>query len=336
MPERATNRYKPLFEVRLLHHYWLDDGAIVFDKIAEEAKQVARLAAYDMRTFLAVRPTATSARQLSSFRCLFREGPLGCIVLVPDAANVPPDTTLEFIVTATHGSFYNYTALTLRLQKVYELNNPLDGVWYRYKENAPVLSNLTGTARVTGANKSLFLSREIASQTADDQVEALVLSGATLLQLTSDGPSASTQVLDPHATDLPVFVHQADAPAIVPPAGLTGAPTRGIRLSSDIPDDVSALLSLTAIRPDDDAFSFVDGAGAAKVAHPVYQVRFKNRSTIWTYLNKRTGAVDWTEAHPLPLTYFGNAGTKQKPSEGTVKAKKSGTKITQLVSEIYV
>ena len=29
--------YTRLFEVRLLHHYWLDDGATVFDAIADEA-----------------------------------------------------------------------------------------------------------------------------------------------------------------------------------------------------------------------------------------------------------------------------------------------------------
>ena len=69
---------------------------------------------------------------------------------------------------------------------------------------------------------------------------------------------------------------------------------------------------------------------------PVYQVRFKNRSTVWTYLNNATGAVLSTEANPLPLTYFGNAGTKQKPFRRLVKAETSGTKITRLISEIYV
>ena len=53
-------------------------------------------------------------------------------------------------------------------------------------------------------------------------------------------------------------------------------------------------------------------------------------------MNKRTGATNSTEANPLPLTYFGTMGTKQKPSEGMVKAEKSGTRITRLISEIYV
>jgi len=336
MSESTTSRNTRLFEVRLLHHYWLDEGAVVFDQIADQAKQAARLQAYDMRAFLAVRPTTETAGGLSAFRCLFRETALGCVVLAPDTAIIPPDTVFEFIVTATHRSFYDYTSLTLRPRGIYELYNALDGVIYRYKENVPVLSNLTGTTRGTGANKSLFLSSEIPPPAAGDQVEALVLSGAALLQLTSDGPSATTQQLNAQATDVPAYVHQADAPVIVPPPGLTGAPARGVRLSADVTDDVFALLSLTAVRANDDAFSFVDGAGAAKAAVPVYHVRFKNRSTIWNYLNKRTRAVDSTEASPLPLTYFGNAGTKQKPSEGFVKADMTGAKITRLVSEVYV
>src|SRR5262249_34208164 len=137
-----------------------------------------------------------------------------------------------------------------------------------------------------GATLQLFLSREIPAPGASDQVEALVLFGGALLQLTSDGPGATTQQLGAQANNLPVYVHQPDAPRITPPAGLTGVPARGVRLTTDLSDDVFALVCLTAVRADDDAFSFVDATGAAKATPPVYQVRFKNRSTVWTYLDK--------------------------------------------------
>jgi hypothetical protein len=65
-------------------------------------------------------------------------------------------------------------------------------------------------------------------------------------------------------------------------------------------------------------------------------MRLKNRSTFWAYLDKLTGAVGTTEPQPLPLTYFGNAGTRQKPSRGLVKAQMNGARITRLVSDIYV
>jgi len=99
---------------------------------------------------------------------------------------------------------------------------------------------------------------------------------------------------------------------------------------------VFTLIRLSAVRADDGDFSLIDGGGQAKPAHPVFQVRFKNRSAIWKYLDKNTSDVKSTEPNPLPLTHFGNAGTKQKPSAGLIKTVRSGTRITQLVSEIFV
>ena len=261
---------------------------------------------------------------------------MGCLVAVPDSVVVPVDAMFEFVVTVQNAAFFNYTALTLRPQKIYELYHQPDDKIYRYKENVPVLSNLSGTSRGTAPNKALFLSKEIPALAANDQVESLVLSGDALLQLTGDQPGADTQQLSATASDLPVFVHQGDVPAIVPPTGLVGTPERGVMLSEDVTDNVFALIRLSAVRTDDEGFSLIDVDGHAKATPPVFQVRFKNRSTTWRYLKKSTGALDSPESKPLPLTHFGNAGTKQKPSEGLVKAVKSGTKITQLISEIFV
>lgn len=336
MAERTTSLYRRLFEVRLLHHYWLDEGATVFDEIASTTKRDARLLGYDVRPFLDVRPTAATENGLRAYRCVYRTTALGFIVGAPASAIIPADTVFTFIVSVKSAQVYDYTSLTLRPQRIYELFNSADGITYRYKENVPVLSNLTGATRGVAPNAVLFLSQEIPVPTAGDQVESLVRSGNALLQLTSDNPSATTQQLNAQAVDLPVFVHQADAPDIVPPAGLVGAPARGVQLSADVEDDAFAVIGLTAVRAGNDDFSFVDAAGAAKANPPVYQVRFKNRSTVWTYLDKSTRALNSTEPNPLPLTLFGNAGTKQKPSGGFVKADMSGTKVTRLISEVYV
>jgi hypothetical protein len=336
MAERTTSLYTRLFEVRLLHHYWLDEGATVFDQIAGAAKRDERLLGYDVRTLLEARPTAASEKTLSAYRCVYRTTALGFVVGAPASAIFSADTVFTFIVSVRGGQLFDYTSLTLRPQRIYELFNSADDVTYRYKENVPVLSNLTGASRGVAPNVSLFLSREVPAPDASDQVESLVISGNALLQLTSDNPAATTQQLGAQAADLPVFVHQADVPAIVPPAGLTVAPARGVRLSRDIEDDAFALISLTAVHAGNDAFSFVDAAGAPKANPPVYQVRFKNRSTVWVYFDKSTRVLTSTTPNPLPLTFFGNAGTKQKPSGGLVKPEMSGVKVTRLISEVYV
>ncbi len=336
MAERTVNVYKRLFEIRLLNHYWLDEGPTVFDLIAPPEKRTKRLRSYDMRPFLSVKPSPSTEKRLEDLGCLYKETALGCTVAIHDKTEVPLDAEFDLIVTVRHPDVFNYTALTLKAQKIYELYHGPEDKTYRYKENVPFLSNLTGAARGTGSSKALFLSREIPFLAPDDQVESLVLSGSLLLQLTSDQPGATTQQVSSTATNLPVFVHQADAPVIVPPSGLVGAPVRGIRLTDDVAGDVFALIRISALRGDDPDFSCIDSSGHAKPTSPVFQVRFKNRSTIWQYYDKRNGTLTSAEPIPLPLTYFGNAGTKQKPSQGLVKAVKTGTRIDRLVSEIFV
>lgn len=335
MSEQVSIGYQRLFDVWLLHHYWLDDGGTLFDNVPDK-KRTSRLLTYDVRQVFDVAPTTTTASVLNGNRCIFKATALGFTLAVPSNITLAADTVLEFALSVKGDGVFDYTSLTLRPQKIYDLFIPGDRATYRYKENVPRLSNLTGTKRGIAPNATLFLSQEIPAPSPNDPVEALVSSGTALLQLTSDNPGATTQQLVAQKDDFPVFVHQGDVPAIVPPPGLVGAPAKGIALTAGIPDNVFALIRLTAVRGDDDNFSFVDGAGVPKAQPPVYQVRFKNRSTIWTYLDKNTGAVNSASPNPLPLTFFGNAGTKQKPSRGHVKADKSGGRITRLVSEIYV
>ncbi|MCP5245934.1 MAG: hypothetical protein H6937_08290 [Burkholderiales bacterium] len=334
MAERIGSGYKRLFEIRLLHHYWLDEGKTVFDHLLSQERD-KRLLSYDMRSFLEITPTATTEKAFNGLGCIYKNTALGCMVAVADSAVIPDDAMFEFMITVKSAAFYNYTALTLRSQKIYELYHQAEDRIYRYKENVPVLSNLTGVSRGTGSTKALFLSKEFPRFPIDDKVESLGISGGALLQLTGDSPGANTEPISAQVTDFPVFIHQRDVPGIVPPAGFGRVPSQGLQLSSDIDDKVYAFIRLSARRADDEDFSFIDSGGDAKRSNPVFQVRFKNRLTFWQYLNKRTGAIINIEPKPLPLTYFGNAGTKQKPSEGLVKAVKSGDKITQLVSEIF-
>lgn len=334
--ERLTNAYRRLFEVRLLHHYWLDDGGAILDLIVDPQRRDRRLLEYDMRRFLAVIPTASTAGAIAGFGGIYKEMGLGFTVAVPAGAVIPADTVLEFAVTVQDSAFFNYTAFTLRPRRISEIFYQPENRVYRYVENVPLLSNLTGAARSTAQGKSLFLSQDFPLLAGDDLVESLILSGSALLQLTGDQPGAATRELAADATTFPVFVHQGDVPAIVPPPGMTGAPTRGILLNAELPDHILALIRLTAVRQSDQDFDFVDGAGHPKAVPPVFQVRFLNRSTTWKYLDKNTGTLLSQTPTPLPLTFFGNAGIGQKPSQGVVKPLFTGNRITDLVSEIFI
>lgn len=336
MSELLQREYRRLFEIQLLHHYWLDEGASIFDHLADQAVKARRLLAYDVRRFLALKPTNTTRQTLKASQCLLEETALGAVVLCDSRSEFSGDTVFEFMLTVKDSRLFEYTALTLRPQRICEAYDELHELIYRYKENVPLLSNLTGATRGVGSEELLFLSREYSPLAEDDQVEALGAVGNALAQLTSDGPNATRQELAADGNNFPVYLHQGDVPAITPPAAVTGVPSHGVRLSNDISDDVFVLLRLTAVRPDKEAFSFVDATGKAKTMHPVYQLHFRNRSTFWQYRDKATGADISIELNALPLTYFGNAGQKQKPSENLMKAEKTGTIINRLISEVYV
>lgn len=351
MAESMTRSYQRLFEVRLIHHYWLDDGGKVFDKpyddslLSDEEKknrnkekteEYKRLRKYDVRTFLQVTPTVATAKALKEFDALFKDTSIGFFVATSNNSNISDDTVLDFIVTIRDPSFFNYTALTLRQQKIHEVYCSAENRIYRYKANVPVFSNQTGAKRRAGQNMHIYLSREIPALQADDAIESLVIESQDLWQLTADQPSASKQKLD-KADNLPVFVNQADVPVLSIPQCIVEKMADckcGIMLTEDIPDNVFALIRLSAVRASDSEFSLIK-SGKAKNPHPVFRINFKNRSTFLKYVD--TGTYS---ASSLPLTYYGNANTpNNKPSTGVVKVEKGqngNNTITKLVSEIFI
>jgi hypothetical protein len=328
MTEQLRKSYGRLFEIRLLHHYWLDEEAVVFDALSSEKKN-QRLAAYDRRPFLSIQPASSTIQRLEQLECLYRDTALGCVVFIPREYPVPADAVFDFAVTVREETFFNYTAFTLGPQNIWQHYYPPENRLYRFKSNVPFLSNTTGTAR----GGALFLSREFPDAADDSPVESIYTSGETLRQLTSSQPGANSQQISPSAAASPVYLHQGDIPDIVPPRGLSGAPQRGILLADGIPDEVFVFIHLETLPAAGSDFSLVDIAGHPRAEPPVFQVRFKNRSTFWRYHNLKTGTV-FTGPEVQALTHFG-AGPKRKPSDGPVKAETSGNRITQLISDIY-
>lgn len=351
MAEKIQNRYRKLFEVRLLHHYWLDEGEIQFDSLSKEQKS-KRLELYDSRRLFVIAPTAATANTLKNLNAVYKTTALGCVAAIQNHENnsVPDETLFEFIVTVQDQNFFNYTALTLREQKIYEFYNQQEKRMYRYKENVAVLSNNTGTFRgnIVALNdkKILFLSREFLEDAKN--IEDFILEDDKLKQLSNENSGHVHELGD--KTKNPVYIHQGDVPEIVPPDTFTSdiveqLPKKGCLLSDDIPDNVFVLIRLQA-RLDDEEFSLIDENRQVKEEAPVFDLRFKNRSTFWRYIGekKETGRKQ-ESSKPLPLTYYGNAGIDhfglenawKKPSkEQFVKIEKDNGKNIKLVSEVFI
>lgn len=339
MTERSTTRFARLFEVRILHHYWLDQGATEFGSIANADLATSRLLTYDARKFVRVEPSGQTSDFVAGLRGVFKQTGLGFGVGVPDDTSVPLDALFEFHLTAIAPDYADYTALSLRSRQLVDVVDPATGDKHRYRSNVPVLSNATGASRGTGANRRLFLSTEYVNGAANgDGVEALVRSGSNIRELTGDPPGAPFHVLGAQGA-LPVYVHQGDAPPIVPPAGSVGAPARGVEVTADMPETVTAVVRLVPRHDTADHFSFANANGTVRTPSPVYELHFRNRWTTRRYRDPRNGAVVDTDANPTPLTYFGNAGAKHKPTPDAIDVEHDNSnppKVTRLISDIYV
>lgn len=332
MSEFISAKYKRLFEVRLLHHYFLDEGPTDFTALTAD-KQIKYLSAYDCRRFVTVNPAESTLRTLLGLGCRFCTLPTGFTVVAPDQRVIPANAVFDFTLTVRDPEFFNYTALTLWKRDIYEIKK--EERLFRFQENVFLFSNLSGVQ--TGGKLFLSKSYPLWNPANTWPAEALLTDGTDLVQLTGDYPGGGASLprtLGPVA-DFPVFVHTDDVPLIVPPPGLAGAPPRGIELRDEWPRDLFALIRIAAKRPGDPDFSLVDRNVPDS---PVFELHFKNRSTRWRYFKKNDQSFITEESGPLPLTFSGNAGTRQKPSAGLVKAEYDAPqtkRITQLISEIY-
>ncbi len=333
MAERIVIGYKRLFEVRLFHHYWLDEGSVVFDTLPE-SKRTKLLLTYDTRTFLQITPTPITSDKIKALKGVFKQTSQGFLVAVPKSKIIPDNLVFSYVITIKDSAFFTYTALTLINRQIVEIYDVSKDKIRRYKENIPVFSNLTGASRGVNPNKLLFLSGEIPGAAPTDKAEYMNITAGALVQLTSSQPGATTQQVNALASKMPVFVHQNDTPVIVPPAGLTGVPARGILLSDEIPDNVFGMIHIAATNPADPDFSCTN-LGIAKDSTPIFQLHFKNRSACWKYLNKNTGVPVSESGSPLPFTRSGNAGTKRKPGDPVVKVKFENDDPTKRIEKIY-
>jgi hypothetical protein len=134
--------YKNLFEIKLLHHFFLNKGEEGWDSMTQDERDTLE-AKYNIRNILEIKPTEACAGSLRSHYCIFKNTPSGFIVgikaqpdeIQPEVFNpfsTPDhDLTFRFTIKLKDYNFLNYTALSLRentgmiyVFKNYKVNNP--------------------------------------------------------------------------------------------------------------------------------------------------------------------------------------------------------------------
>jgi len=119
--------YKNLFEVKLLHHYFLNKGAVGYDAMDPEQKTIME-AQYDSRGIFQIIPTNECTSLLRAHNALFRSTPSGFMVGIKSVADeilpgvfnpfIKPadELTFRFLLRMKDHDLLNYTALPLQNQ----------------------------------------------------------------------------------------------------------------------------------------------------------------------------------------------------------------------------
>jgi hypothetical protein len=132
----VTITYNKLFEVKILHHFFLNKGETGFDSMTDEDKALIMLN-YDVREFFDIYPTPECQKVLSAHHCVFKATSQGIIIGIraeSDDHN-PPNMSLfnpfddgqvfTFVIQLKDMGFMNYTALPLtgNSGKIYVFRN---------------------------------------------------------------------------------------------------------------------------------------------------------------------------------------------------------------------
>lgn len=136
----VTISYSILFEVRILHHFFLNRGEADYEKMTEEEKSRVMLY-YDVRDIFDIVPTDECKQILDSHQCLFKTTSQGLLVGLrakPDGQDPlkfkpfkdpSADVRFTFLLTLRDHEFLNYTALPLSGNdgRVYVFRNAGEG-----------------------------------------------------------------------------------------------------------------------------------------------------------------------------------------------------------------
>jgi hypothetical protein len=123
-------RYKPLFEVQVLHNYFLNKGTQLFAAMNQADKQ-KQLALYNLLQFMRVEPARETMTKLNGYGLVFKTDAIGFRVWckvendgVTPVIQIEDNTCFTFLLKIADRRFYNFTSLKMEnAGKLYYLSN---------------------------------------------------------------------------------------------------------------------------------------------------------------------------------------------------------------------
>ncbi|MBI1227574.1 MAG: hypothetical protein GC192_20240 [Bacteroidetes bacterium] len=304
------SKFPVLFQVKVLHHFFLDVGSTLFDNLPALDK-VKILADFDLRAILQIEPTKSTQQILDGRNLLFKPHGLGFAVLcqadgngVVDAGKKPIiGEKLRFGVKIVDPYFRQYTASFLVNQQV-RIEKSTDGRSPdRFFKNVFLLKN-----DVSGQSNSLSATPPNYDSTLEYAPESIVQHDVNL-----DGNPpffiaqrlVATNAPPTNGANLDWLQLAQIAPQNANLKYVSQTDFTEVELENDIPPDCVALIEIEA-NAGPGAFHLYDSND--DLNSPSFEVRFKNRLTWW-----RHSLAPWvagaltsiTQQEIRPLTFRG-------------------------------
>lgn len=159
--------YKPLFEIELLHDYFLNDGTVAFSTLSDTDKK-KRLKLLDISAFIEVIPSQDTTDKMAGHKIVFKTHKTGLSAyckLKASAQNtsfipLPSDVALTFIMKVTDSFFENYTQLTTGGPNIFYFGNTkptTEGGGFQYIAKSSDSTQVTDAYQLSAAGTTALL-----------------------------------------------------------------------------------------------------------------------------------------------------------------------------------
>lgn len=280
--------YKTLFQIELLHSYFLDDGAVPFSSMNAEDKK-KQLQNYQMSSYLNVVPTFGTHQKLKNHKLIIRNNKDGFRVLVSVTEEndkyisevlLNGDLQLTFLLYSKDYLFDNYTELTKEENRLYYFSNVKPGTEanpYSYIPLNTSIDLVTEDFLLTEeSSQSIWYHLEQENREANPSSQFDVLADVSIDDLATDAGKT--------------IINQAIRKE-------KGKGLLGIIQLKMLGDNNMDLIEIDITDPSAVKNYLLDPI-------PDYKLHFDNRKTIWKYIKK----ADDNELETLsvkPLTRYG-------------------------------
>ena len=165
-----TISYKSIFNLNIMHHYFLDNGELAF--INTKAPEV--FSGHNVNNYLHLTPSMATEKRLTSNQLFFKTTTSGatCLVSTKSYTDLTPkvdlsNATLDFLMYVKDPLFGKYTEHSGGIKDIYYFSNHTDGI-------ASLINNKINDLSATAAALNDYKVIEESTQNKDSKYEKIM------------------------------------------------------------------------------------------------------------------------------------------------------------------